>query len=194
MPDVQQQIARLESLLSRIRVNAAKARLVAAPAAVAAKAEPAGELDDYAASPDSGPPTDRADTTEAQASALPTVPPAAIAEIPVEVEELDMADAEMVELSVEAPEAVEASAGESSEESPRPLANELVEEPAPESAPRPAAMAAEEADLEPPVKTPPPESGRQIVASPVGIAGEMELEESEASALEPDLSGATISQ
>jgi hypothetical protein len=189
MPDVQQKIARLESLLSRIRVNAAKARLVA----VAAKAAPAGELDDYAAAPDSGPPTDRTDAAEAQAFASPTVPPSPIAEIPVEVEELDMADAEMVELSVEAPE-VEASAGEPSEESPRPLANELVEEPAPESAPRPAALAAEEADLEPPVKTPPPESGRQIVASPVGITGEMELDEAEATALEPDLSGAAISQ
>jgi hypothetical protein len=189
MPDVQQQIARLESLLSRIRTNAAKARVASAPAAAAPS-----ELDDYAAAPDSGPATDRSDAAEEQASAWPTVPPAPIAEIPVEVEELDMADAEMVELSVEAPDAVEASAAESSEEMPAPLANELVEEPAPESAPRPAAQAAEEADLEPPVKTPPPESGRQIVASPVGITGEMELDGSDAGGLEPDLSGAAISQ
>src|SRR3954466_16347761 len=130
MADVQQQIARLESLLSRIRVNAAKARVATAPSS--------GELDDYASAPDSGPPTDRADTAEDQASASPTVPPAPIAEIPVEVEELDMADAEMVELSAGAPDAVEAGAAESfEEESPAPLANELVEEPAPESAPRP---------------------------------------------------------
>jgi hypothetical protein len=197
MPDVQQQIARLESLLSRIRVNAAKAR-VAAPVAVAVAPERDDELDDYASAPDSGPPTDRADMAEDQASASPTLPPAPIEElsIPVEVEELDMADAEMVELSVEAPVAVETAEAESSEEMPAPFANELVEEPAPESAPRPAAQAqaGEEADLEPPVKTPPPESGRQVVASPVGISGEMELEEAEAASLEPDLSGAAISQ
>jgi hypothetical protein len=189
MPDVQQQIARLESLLSRIRTNAAKTRVPAAAAAAGPS-----ELDDYAAAPDSGPATDRSDAAEEQASASRTVPPAPIEEIPVEVEELDMADAEMVELSVDAPDAVEASGAESSEEVPAPLANELVEEPVPESAPRPAAQAVEEADLEPPVKTPPPESGRQVVASPVGITGEMELDGSDAAGLEPDLSGAAISQ
>jgi hypothetical protein len=188
MPDVQQQIARLESLLTRIRANAAKARVATAPLAIV---PPAGTdaIGAYAAAPDSGPPTDRTDA-EDRALASPTV---AEITVPVEVEELDMADEELVELSVDVSVVAEGAAEESIEQSPPPLANELVEEPAPESAPRPATQAAEEADLEPPVKTPPPESGRQVVAVPVGIAGEAELEEAQAAALEPDLSAGAIS-
>jgi hypothetical protein len=189
MPDVQQQIARLESLLTRIRTNAAKARVAMAPRAVSPPAEPADAIDAYAAAPESGPPTDRTDAAEDRAIASP---PVTEITVPVEVEELDMADEEIVELSVDVTVAADGAAAESLEQSPPPLANELVEEPAPESAPRPAAQAVEEADLEPPVKTPPPESGRQVVAAPVGITGETELEEAQAAELEPDLSGRAI--
>ena len=188
MPDVQQQIARLESLLTRIRANAARARVATAPLAITTPARPADAIDAYAAAPDSGPPTDRAD---AEDRALAS-PPVAEITVPVELEELDMADEELVELSVDVSVVAEGAEEESIVQSPPPLANELVEEPVPESAPRPAAQAAEEADLEPPVKTPPPESGRQVVAAPVGTAGEAELEEAQAAALEPDLSGGAI--
>src|SRR5205814_606266 len=105
-------------------------------------------------------------------------------------EELDMSDAEIVEI------AVDVTVEETVEAAPPSLANELAEEPAPESAPRPAAQAsAEEAELEPPVKTPPPESGRQVVAAPVGISGEVELEGSATTdGLEADTSGGPISK
>jgi hypothetical protein len=188
--NVQRQIARLESLLSRIQRNAAKQR-AEAPRTAAAAAEPSS-----AAAPHSGPPADRNEITEQR----PVTPAAAVAAPLVEVAEvveLEMSDDELVEIAVDVPveEFAEASAASAEEERAAPLANELAEEPAPESAPRPAAQTAEEADLEPPVKTPPPESGRQVVASPVGVAGESEFQDTSAMAsLEPDLSGSAISQ
>jgi hypothetical protein len=192
--NVQQHIARLESLLARIQRNVGRPR-VSPPTAKARAAEEA--------SPESGPPTDRAEDFEA-----PSLPPPAPVEAQgaIEVEELEMGDDEIVEIAVGAPiEEADLASIESplagavevtiAEERRAPLANELEEEPAPESAPRPAAQAAEEADLEPPIKTPPPESGRQVVASSVGIAGETELQEpSIVASLEPDLSGGAISQ
>ncbi len=200
--NVQQQIARLESLLARIQRNAGRPR----PAS-AATPEPAVEARPPSEPPDSAPPTDRAENFDEK----PTAPPLAAAataeareDTGAEVEELDMGDDELVEIAVETVEEEELVAIESplvstevtfEEERPAPLANELAEEPAPESAPRPAAQVGEEADLEPPVKTPPPESGRQVVAAPVGISGEMELPEVAAIAsLEPDLSGRAISE
>ncbi|HVW26268.1 MAG TPA: hypothetical protein VHC69_12930 [Polyangiaceae bacterium] len=197
--NVQRQIARLESLLSRIQRNASKPRGVVTAATPAVVAAPS--LAD--AAPDSGPPTDRAELRSEPPAAMPEAAAAPV-EAAVEVVELEMSDDEIVEIATdvaveefaaaESPSAGRAEAT-ADEERAAPLANELAEEPAPESAPRPAAQIGEEADLEPPVKTPPPESGRQIVASPVGVAGEAEFQETSAVAsFEPDLSASAISQ
>jgi hypothetical protein len=193
--NVQRQIARLESLLARIQRNALLAR-DARPAA-----EPRPETSAPAeAAPESAPPTDRAEPPSVQPAPASAEVAVAAATEEVEVVELEMADDELVELAgeeVAIAEGAPIAAAEAAPEPERaaPLANELAEEPAPESAPRPAAQIAEEAELEPPVKTPPPESGRQVVASPVGITGERELHDTSAVAsLEPDLSGGPISQ
>ncbi|HEX4337060.1 MAG TPA: hypothetical protein VH062_14175 [Polyangiaceae bacterium] len=197
--NVQQHIARLESLLARIQRNAGKPRAVSAVAE--AEAAPAGDV-----APESGPSTDRVDTSDDLATVPPIAAAAPASAERADVEELDMEDDDLVEIAVdesieeedlvaiESPllEAVEVSVVE---ERRALLANELDEESAPESAPRPAAQLGEEADLEPPVITPPPESGPQVVASPVGITGETELHDSgTVASLEPDLSGGTISQ
>ncbi len=109
-----------------------------------------------------------------------------------------MEDAEIVELGTDGAPAVAAMAAQPGRAR---LSNELDEpgdEPAPESAPRPAAAALDgESDLEPPIKTPPPESGRQVVASAaVGITGEMALEAGPdaGEALEADMTGGPISK
>jgi hypothetical protein len=181
--NVQRQIARLESLLSRIQRNAAK---------------PRADVPRAGAAPESGPATDRNDVGFEQ---RPTTPPAgpSPADTGVDVVELEMSDEEIVEIAVDEPMEEIATAGSTEVaagvERAAPLANELSEEPAPESAPRPAAQVAEEAELEPPVKTPPPESGRQVVASPIGVSGEAEFNDASARAsFEPDLSGGPISQ
>ena len=204
--NVQRQIARLESLLSRIQRNTGKRR-----GATTAVTAPIPETTlPVEAAPESGPPTDRTEGAFEQRPASPVTAAAeASADAAVEVVELEMSDDELVEIAVEV--TAEETAAESplglaaealgEERTAEPLANELAEEPAPESAPRPASQAAEEADLEPPVKTPPPESGRQIV-SPVGVAGETEFHEppvgaaehADSALLEPDLSGRAISQ
>jgi hypothetical protein len=195
--NVQRQIARLESLLSRIQRNAATPRSDG-PRAAAPIPQPAPVAD---AAPESGPATDRTDIGFEQRPATPEPAVAASADMGVEVVELEMSDDEIVEIAVDVP--VEELAAEPSaafaepaeERRAAPLANELVEEPVPESAPRPAAQAAEEADLEPPVKTPPPESGRQVVASPASVAGEAEFHDKSAvTSFEADLSGSAISQ
>ncbi len=74
--------------------------------------------------------------------------------LPVEVEELDMTETEIVEV-----------APGSTDEIPDITPPEMLE-PIPESAPRPAVQTIEreiEREIEPPVKTPPPESGRQAL-------------------------------
>lgn len=136
--NVQDQIGKLQSLLDTIRRNAQKPRA------------PQG-----AASPE----TARVDlSAAAQAREVPKVPepapPPTIEvdmEAAVDVEVLEMSETEIVEVSAE--EAGVALVGE-----------EVLEEPVPESAPRPAVQTIErEIEREPPVKTPPPESGRQAV-------------------------------
>lgn len=204
--NAQERIARLESLLERVRRKAAAPRIRTAAAApsrtptdAAQRVEPAPspapprvvevppspEPPRVAAQP--SPPLSRV----AEAPPLPPREPIAIAPpmssaasrevdvAPAEIEELDMMDADIVELGTEA-----AAAG---------VAEEF-EEPAPESAPRPAAPALDALDLEPPVKTPPPESGRQAVTAPPGEEAGAELEaEAASNALEADLSGGAIS-
>jgi hypothetical protein len=203
--NVEKQIAKLESLLGRIRRNASLPR----PAAVALAPAPAALAEDTV--PQSAlPPTARVEAPlEIAAVARPpelgeVAPVEAVAEVStsVEFEEMDMMDAELVEVGAGgAP--VEADLGAEAAS----LEAEIVpveDEAAPESAPRAAAQAfGGEADLETPVKTPPPESGRQVVMqvpSP-SVSYQEEAEEAELggaadvdSLLEADLSGGPISK
>ncbi len=109
-----------------------------------------------------------------------------------ELEEIDMMDAEIVELAEPTTAA-------------RTLDADLDgEEPVPESAPRPAHALRDEAEHEAPIKTPPPESGRQIMApvapaAPAVAYREDEAEEADLGGgadvddlLQPDLSGGPI--
>jgi hypothetical protein len=190
--NVEKQIARLESLLGRIRQNAALPR--AAGGAVAAAPSPGEPVREEPVPFSAMPATARADVPEAS-------PPAAVAEASVstEFEEMDMMDAELVEVAPEGA-APELPAEEAD------LGADLVaveEEPVPESAPRAAPAFAGEADLEPPVKTPPPESGRQVMMQPPSpsVSYQEEVEEAELggaadvdSLLEADLSGGPISK
>jgi hypothetical protein len=175
----QEQIAKLESLLERIRRNAEKPRPVrAAPA----RAESAAH-----AAPVSPPtPTIHADpeeptltdvsleslgVTEAKA-------PAAVEPVRERVQSADMEELEIVEIGSDVTELAP------------------VDEPVPESAPRPAVQSVE-VEVEPPIKTPPPESGRQAVTPPPAMA-EPQRESSDDDfddddLMEPDLSGAPIS-
>jgi hypothetical protein len=181
----QEQIAKLESLLDRIRRNASKPRtaspVVAAAAAPAATSPRAAEPIAAAATP---PPV----------AAMPPPAQAFVEEIeePIpDIEDLDMSDVEVVELAVD--DGAAASAAE--DEAP-----DTLDEPIPESAPRPAAAMADVAEPEAPIKTPPPESGRQIVAPVAPVihdsAGEADLSGSGDvdSLLEADLSGGPISR
>jgi len=170
--NVQQQIAKLESLLGRIQRNAASGRPHAGATAAGespALAEPSP--------PSALPLTARA----AMPSPEPPVaepPRSAVVTASVEVEEIDMMDAEIVELGAEASE----TGGEESDLE----ADFGGLEPIPESAPRPAAQFdADELDLEPPVKTPPPESGRQFVTPAPGSSSAFAGEEA-------DLGGADV--
>jgi hypothetical protein len=195
--NVQQQIAKLESLLGRIQRNAAKPR-AAVRAAAPAPARPIAEEMPQSALPA----TTRGDIATPIPSArapLPVEPELIAASAPeasVEVEELDMMDEEIVELGGEATATVVG--GDTGTEADF---DGMDDEPVPESAPRPAAQAlAEPADLEPPVKTPPPESGRQFVspavAAPVADFGAEEVDIAGAEVddlLEPDRSGPSIS-
>lgn len=147
--NVQDQIGKLESLLDTIRRNAQKPR-----------ASQGGTLENL--SPESV----RTDVSAtAPMSRTPEqVPPPVVAaspspevdvEVSTEIEVLDMSETEILEVSAE--EAGMTVVGE-----------EVLEadlgEPVPESAPRPAVQTVErEIEREPPVKTPPPESGRQAV-------------------------------
>jgi len=182
----QEQIAKLESLLDRIRRNMSRPRtaapVVAAAAAPAAPAPQAAEPIAAAATP---PP----------AAAMPPPAQAFVEEIqePIpDIEDLDMSDVEVVELAADEGAAVSAAEDE---------APDTIDEPIPESAPRPAAAMADVAEPEAPIKTPPPESGRQVVApiAPVihdDLPGEADLSGSGDvdSLLEADLSGGPISR
>lgn len=179
----QEQIAKLESLLDRIRRNVSKPRTAAPLVARAPEPAPA-------------PPP------EAPAVAAPVVqaPPVVEAPPPVEtraeeageaipdIEDLDMADVEVVEIAVDEGPALEAA-----DEAP-----DTVDEPMPESAPRPAAALADVAEPEAPIKTPPPESGRQAVAPAIHEEPAREADLSGAgdvdSLLEADLTGGPISR
>jgi hypothetical protein len=188
---VQEQIAKLESLLDRIRRNAGKPRsavasVVAAAAPVVAPA-PAPQM------------------AKPEPVVVPSPPPAPVAEAPVleveaasaaEIEDLDMMDVEIVEIAVESP-----TVAEPEERAPmQTLVDDppdTVDEPIPESAPRPAAALAAEAEIEAPI-TPPPESGRQAVAvtsydeapREAELGGGSDVD----SLLEADLSGSPISR
>jgi hypothetical protein len=183
--NVQEQLAKLESLLDRIRRNAASPRPVATTHAVAAPDRAPIPSADDAVPLSASPPTARADYPPA---GVPDVAP----EPQAELEELDMMDAEIVEIE---------GAGVAASADDIDLGPGL-DEPVPESAPRAAQALADEADLEPPVKTPPPESGRQIVAPPVPVSfKEDEAEEAELGGvadvdalLEPDHSGGPFSK
>jgi hypothetical protein len=203
--NVQQQIAKLESLLGRIQRNAGKARASVGVAPAAKAAFPAEEAPHSAL-----PPTARADLPTPAPPAPITLPPApitsppaaiheSVAEVSVEtstvdLEEIDMMDEEIVELGGEASATVVG--GDDSLEADFGDMDEV-----PESAPRPAALGMPEpADLEPPVKTPPPESGRQFVsvaaAQPVDFsAQEADIDASDVDdLLEPDRAHHAISK
>jgi hypothetical protein len=179
----QEQIAKLESLLDRIRRNVGKPR-TAAPvmAAAAAPAEP----------PPAAEPLAVAAIPQPVAA---TPPPAYVEELeePIpDIEDLDMSDVEVVELAVEEGSAVSAAEDE---------APDTIDEPIPESAPRPAAAMADVAEPEAPIKTPPPESGRQVVAPVAPIIHDDSVGEADLSGsgdvdslLEADHSGAPLSR
>jgi hypothetical protein len=173
----QEQIAKLESLLERIRRNAEKPR-PAVRAPVRAEAAPVVQP----------PPV-------VQVEPARVVEPVAIAEevsldslgatetspAPRErVQSADMDDLEIVEIGSEAIE----------------LQGQSLDEPVPESAPRPAVQSVE-VEVEPPVKTPPPESGRQAVTPPPPVADTRDASSDDDfdddDLLQPDLSGAPIS-
>lgn len=140
--NVQDQIGKLESLLDTIRRNAQKPRATQEPAPGSASPETAqGDL------------SAAAHTDEVPTTPEPMPPPVIEVDLEaaVEVEVLDMSETEIIEVSAE--EAGVALVGE-----------EVLEEPVPESAPRPAVQTIErEIEREAPIKTPPPESGRQAV-------------------------------
>lgn len=159
----QEQIAKLESLLERIRRNAVKPRpVVAAPIQAelveAAKPEPAAPPPKPAAIPVAEAPPIAAEEVSLEAlgakEARSAAPPAARER----VQSADMEELEIVEIASDVVElAPDASASAGSDAA--------LEEPVPESAPRPAVQSVE-VEIEPPIKTPPPESGRQAVTPP----------------------------
>jgi hypothetical protein len=154
--NAKEQIAKLESLLGRIQRRAAEPRPAQASANGPAPSTPFAHTTPAA----SAPPLDIDETGSA------------------ELEELDMMDAEIVEI-----DAVLASPpGQATEID----LTGMEDEPVPESAPRAAHGHTDETDREPPVKTPPPESGRQVMA-PVQGGPTVTYQEG---ADEVDLSGA----
>jgi hypothetical protein len=185
---VQEQIAKLESLLDRIRRKTAEPR----PAAISGAPETKRVEVAAAPSPLAVP------TPAAGTPAVRMAEPA-----PAELEELDMMDEEIVEIVAVAVTSPPTHA-DATEMDLDAMGASAIDEPVPESAPRAAQALADEADLEPPVKTPPPESGRQVVApgaaSPV-VSYREEPEEADLAGagdvdalLEADLSGGPISK
>jgi hypothetical protein len=214
----QEQIAKLESLLDRIRRNASKLR---GSAASVPRAEPAPEPEarplpqmakpapvvspPVAVAPIAAAPIAAAPVAAASAPQLEAMDEAPVLEVSeaapsADIEDLDMMDVEIVEIAVDSPALEEPSYGE--ERAPMAtLADEppdTVDEPIPESAPRPAAALGAAREHEVPLKTPPPESGRQAVAGPsydepareADLAGGTDVD----SLLEADLSGSPISR
>ena len=223
--NVQERIAKLEALLERIRSNAARPRQAVAslfgmgaaePAPAAAPAKQVGQPAPAAPAKAVGQPAPaapakavgqpapaaaakRVEPPAPAAAAKRVEPPAPAAaakrveppappapspeppslEIVTDVEELEGLEAEMVEIA----------ATESAD------LGELQIEEAPESAPRPAAHVEPE-EIPPPIKTPPPESGRQAVTPPPAVAAgypdDLEGAADVDALLEADLSGGAI--
>jgi hypothetical protein len=194
--NVQDRIQKLESLLGRIRTNGARARVRSH--AGAAEARPAATPNDVVAKPQ--PKLDDViDAFEDAPAAAPSFhapvvsldpplaserpePPPEIDVAPAEIEELDMMDADIVELGEEATAMNAAPADDA------PL--ESFDEPMPESAPRAASPAYDE---EPPVKTPPPESGRQATVASWDEPTAADEDFGDDAGLEADLSGVQMS-
>ncbi|HEX7671246.1 MAG TPA: hypothetical protein VF395_16745 [Polyangiaceae bacterium] len=190
---VEDQITKLESLLDRIKRRAAEPRPAAAALTVASHAPmaaPAAVPMAERAPMSAAPVTAQAEPRAAHVAPPPppvlapvarATPPAGTPSVrvqeaaPAELEELDMMDAEIVEIEAVAPRG-QATAID---------LDGMEDEPVPESAPRAAQALADEADLEPPVKTPPPESGRQVMG-PAGAAPSVTYQEEPE---EVDLSG-----
>ena len=177
----QEQIAKLESLLERIRRNAEKPRTVrAAPvrAEPVAHAEPAPPVAELRAQPATFPEPAIAEVSLESLGATEAKAPAPVEPARERVQSADMDDLEIVEIGSDVTELAP------------------VDEPIPESAPRPAVQSVE-VELEPPIKTPPPESGRQAVTPPPATAeAQRETSENdfdEDDMMEPDRSGAPIS-
>jgi hypothetical protein len=178
----QEQIAKLESLLERIRRNAEKPRPVRPEPA---RAEPvrAERVMPAGAVPAAAPPAPAAIaepsvTEEVSLESLGATEPKPSAPEPARerVQSADMDDLEIVEIGSDVTDL------------------SSVDEPVPESAPRPAVQSVE-VELEPPIKTPPPESGRQAVTPPPAIAEPQASDDDfdDDDLMEPDLSGAPIS-
>jgi hypothetical protein len=191
----QEQIAKLESLLERIRRNAERPRRVAVteagpaahPAPVQAAAAPAPVQAAAAPSPKrSAAPEEVSLESLGAVEAVPSAVPAR-----ERVPSADMEDLEIVEIGTDVTELVAGDDQAASSE-----AAETLEEPVPESAPRPAVQSVE-VEIEPPIKTPPPESGRQAVTPPPAVAESRAAAQSddfdEDDLLETDLSGGPIS-
>jgi len=195
--NVQDRIQKLESLLGRIRTNAARPRVRSSVGA--APARPAATSNDVVAKPPSklDDAIDALEDAPARASSFhaPVVsrdPPLAserpepqpeVDVAPAEIEELDMMDADIVELGEEAAGAMNAAPAEE-------VPLESFDEPIPESAPRAASAAY---DQEPPVKTPPPESGRQATAASWDEPTAADDNFGDDAGLEADLSGVPMS-
>lgn len=187
----QEQIAKLESLLERIRRNAERLRPARAAPVQAApvRAEPVARAVPEAPAAQPAPyefaTADEPTLTEVSLESLGATEAKALAVVEPareRVQSADMDDLEIVEIGSEVTELVQ------------------VDEPVPESAPRPAVQSVEveiEPPIEPPIKTPPPESGRQAVTPPPAMV-EAKRESSDDEfddddLLEPDRSGAPIS-
>lgn len=200
--NVEKQIAKLESLLGRIRRNAELPRAAAPAAAVL------GRLAEDTVPHSAMPSTARVDVLHDPGGAARPVEMSALARgtaaptVSTDFEEMDMMDAELVEVGADGAAVAEDFGAEEASLDAPPVAED--DEAVPESAPRPAAHAAPAgAHLEPPVKTPPPESGRQAVMqvpSP-SVSYQDEVEEADLggaadvdSLLEADLSGGPISK
>jgi len=178
----QEQIAKLESLLERIRRNAARPRPVRAapvraePVVHAEPAVPAAQEASYEHATADEPTLaevslESLGVTERRAAAV-------VEPVRERVQSADMDDLEIVEIGSDVTELAP------------------IDEPVPESAPRPAVQSVE-VELEPPIKTPPPESGRQAVTPPPVMAEAQRASSDDDfdddDLMEADLSGAPIS-
>ncbi|MCC6214407.1 MAG: hypothetical protein IT376_06035 [Polyangiaceae bacterium] len=165
------QIAKLEALLAKVKRNAALPRVAARPAAESTPLDAtvsAASDEPPAASPIEAPAWD--DQTLAAAEAPPRGEPAALvpepvsqvraAELPIED---DTSDVDVL-LADDIVDITEEEVAEVEEAAPEPAAEAPAEPPL--SSRRLIAEAATGAEREAPLKTPPPESGRQIAAIP----------------------------